>query len=336
VRLDAANRLFLTLALASSLLVGYAVCGVVEGALVPVVTRTVSSHGWDAVFSIRLAPALMLLILVCVAMAEAGRVLARQLVASLRLAARIRELEIPAAARLLEVAHAVGLSGRVVLIGERAPVSFVHGVIRPRVVISDGLLESLSTVELFAVLEHELYHLSNLDPLKTATLHVMTAALAFVADLEPFRTQYVAVCELAADRRAMAACGTRPLAGALLKAMRGPDWVDASLTVSLASGSVLRIRVTQLESGEAPPSALFASARAFLKVLSAIALLALLALAAVHVSRVDAGDLSGLAESTLFTGLLCAVPGVSAGLLAYMLLALKAMSRPRRRASRAE
>lgn len=324
MRLDAPNRLFLTLALASLLLVSYAVCGVVEGTLVPVVIRGLSSDGWGALLSLRLLPAVMLLAVATVALAGACRVLARQVVASRGLAKRIGELAVDAPERLLETSGAAGLDGRVALIGLRAPVSFVHGVMRPRVVISEGLLECLSSAELLAVLEHERYHVSNLDPLKTATLRVAMAALGCLAELEPFRAQYRECCELAADRRAVAACGTRPLAGALLKAVRGPDWVDSDLTVPLGSRSLLHTRVTQLESGAAPPSVSFVSARALVSILSAIPLLALLASAVVRTSGINQETLGGLAEATLTRGLLCAVPVVAVSVFAYAMLALKA------------
>jgi Peptidase family M48 len=45
-------------------------------------------------------------------------------------------------------------------------------VLRPRVVVSQGLLERLSDAELRAVLEHEGYHVANLDPLKLVVLRV--------------------------------------------------------------------------------------------------------------------------------------------------------------------
>jgi Zn-dependent protease with chaperone function len=338
--MDAPNRLFLTLALAGSLLGAYAVCGVIEGLLVPVVITSVSRRGWGALLSIRLMPSLMLLAMAGIAMARAGRVLARQVVASRRLAQRIGELAVDAPERLLQASRAAGLSGRVAVIGLGVPVSFVHGVVRPRVVISESLLEHLSGAELLAVLEHERYHVSNLDPLKTATLRVITAALPFLPELEPFPAQYRAGCELAADRRAVAAIGTRPLAGALLKAAGGPDWADTDLAVPLGSRSLLHTRVAQLESGAAPPGASLASARALLTMLSAIALLTLLASAVVDTTSVTHATLVGLSQATLHRGLLCAAPVVAGGLFAYALLALNA-SRPatrsckRRRASRA-
>jgi Zn-dependent protease with chaperone function len=82
-------------------------------------------------------------------------------VASRRLARRTGELAVDAPERLLRASRAADLSARVALIGLSAPVSFVHGVVRPRVVIGEGLLERLSGAELLAVLEHERYHVAN-------------------------------------------------------------------------------------------------------------------------------------------------------------------------------
>jgi beta-lactamase regulating signal transducer with metallopeptidase domain len=323
VRLDAPNRLFLTLALGGLLLSAYAMCGVVEGILAPLVITSVSRNGWAVLLSVRVMAALILLGLVGVALAQAGRVLTRQVAASRHLKQRTGELAIDPPIRLVEASRAAGLSGRLILIRLSTPVSFVYGVVRPRVVISDGLLERLSSPELLAVLEHERYHVSNLDPLKTAMLRLMTAALAFVPDLEPFRVQYRAGRELAADRRAIATCGRRPLAGALLKAMPEPDWADTDAAVPLQSHSLLHRRVTQLESGAAPPDASFASVRALLTVLSANAWLAIVATAIGCTSSVTASSIARLGQATLIRGLLCAAPIVAVGLLAYALLALK-------------
>jgi beta-lactamase regulating signal transducer with metallopeptidase domain len=330
MKLDAPNRLFFALALACSVLGAYAVCGVIEGTLVPVVATSVTREGWGALLSVRLMPTLIVLTVAGVALAGAGRMLARQAVASRRLARRIDELAVDVPARLVETSRAVGLNGRVIPIGLRVPVSFVHGVLRPRVVISEGLLERLSSAELLAVLEHERYHVSNLDPLKTATLRVMTA---LVPELDPFRAQYRAGCELAADRRAIATCGTRPLAGALLNAVGGPDWADTDLAVPLGTRTLLHERVVQLESGAAQPAASLAPARPLLTVLPAMALLALISTVAARASGVDYVTFGGLVQATLLRGLVCAVPLVLAGMFAYALLALRATSKPPRPSS---
>ncbi len=84
------------------------------------------------------------------------------------------------------------------------------------------------------MLEHERYHVCNLDPLKAVLVQALSAALFFLPALDALRGRYVAGREFAADRRAVAACGRRPLAGALLKVVRGPDWSELDIAAPSA------------------------------------------------------------------------------------------------------
>jgi beta-lactamase regulating signal transducer with metallopeptidase domain len=59
-----------------------------------------------------------------------------------------------------------------------------HGVLTPRVAVSEGLVEGVSDDELRAVLEHEHYHVCNLDPLKAVLAQTLSAAFFFLPGLE--------------------------------------------------------------------------------------------------------------------------------------------------------
>ncbi|MGH2873648.1 MAG: M56 family metallopeptidase, partial [Solirubrobacteraceae bacterium] len=280
---DGANRSFLASALVGSLLAAYVLCGAVAGVLAPMLFARVSRDGWGTVFSLSLAPTLMLLTILAIGVARAGSVLAQQTLASHRLASRARELALAAPERLARASRVVGLDGRVALVAGAERFSFVHGLLRPRVVLSRGLLDRLSDVELQAVLEHERYHVTNLDPLKSVALRVLAAASFFVPALGELHARYAAARELAADRRAIAACGTRSLAGALLHAVHRPAWSENEVAVSLSSGqAVLRGRIEQLETGVAPAVASSVMARASLAALGSIGLLAVGLAGAVH------------------------------------------------------
>jgi Zn-dependent protease with chaperone function len=328
VRLDAPDRLFVILVAAGLLLCGYAVCGVAVGVLVPVVVRGASQAGWGALLDGRLLPAALLLALVGVALARAGRVLVRQMLASRRLARQIRRLALAPLPRLDRAACTAGLVGRVGLIASPAPVAFVHGMIRPRVVISDALLVRLSSAELLAVLQHERYHLENLDPLKIAVIAMLTEAAKLVSDLSPFQARHAAGRELAADRRAIAVCGRRALAGALLKAVPASDWAGGEAAIPLRGRCVLASRVAQLETGVAPPQAASADARALLVAASGVVLLALLAAAIMRVSGASELTAWRLVGATLFDGLSCAALFAAGGVLPFTLLALLARRAP--------
>jgi beta-lactamase regulating signal transducer with metallopeptidase domain len=332
MRLDSANRTFLAFLLLSSLLGAYLICGVVAGVLVPILITHLSRDGLDAVGDLSLVPVLVLLAIIAVGVARASRILARQILASHRLASRIRPLAVTQPARLLALGDAAGLGGGVVLVGEPGRFSFVHGVLHPRVVVSQGLLERLSDPELKAVLEHERYHVANLDPLKTVTMQALTAAFFFVPALKSLHARYMAERELAADRQAIAACGTRALAGALLQAIRGPDWSETDVAVPLVNQTLLSARVAQLETGTgtgtgtAPGPGSFTIARATLPSLAAIALLTAVLLAAAGCAGtwpLHHATLLAIARASLLKGIVCAAPFAGAGLLLCVALAIR-------------
>jgi hypothetical protein len=65
---------------------------------------------------------------------------------------------------------------------------------------------------------------------------------------------------LAADRRAVRACGRDPLVGALLKVVRGPAWGELQAAAALGGSELLDLRVAQLESGSEPKLGTFTPA----------------------------------------------------------------------------
>jgi Zn-dependent protease with chaperone function len=319
VRLDNANRTFAALVVIGSLLAGYVIWGGVAGVLAPMLIRRVSADGWGAISSVSLVPALLLCGLLLAGAAQASRVLLGQVVACWRLVRRTRRLAVSQPARLIASSAAAGLHGRVVLADDPARFSFVYGVVSPRVAISAGLLERLSDAELRAVLEHERYHVANLDPLKTIAVRAITGAFFFSPALNGLAASYVAGRELAADRRAITACGARQLAGALLHAVARPDWGEADVAVPLATHALLGTRVTT--------SALL---RAGLAALTAIALLTTgLAGVAIIASAgaTDHASLLRVAGTALSDGVNCAGPCAAGALVLYGLIALRQRTR---------
>jgi Zn-dependent protease with chaperone function len=116
--------------------------------------------------------------------------------------------------------------------GDEAMAHF--GALTPRAAVSRGLFEGFAANELQAVLEHERYHVRNLDPLKVLVVRALPATFFFLPALGALRTRYVAARELAADRRAVQACGRKPLVAALMKVVRGPAWSELEVAPSLA------------------------------------------------------------------------------------------------------
>jgi Zn-dependent protease with chaperone function len=334
MRLDQANRSFLAFVGVASLFGATVLCGVLGGVLLPLSLARISHGGLAGLWSDRasLLVPLALFLLIAVGLGLGGRALLRQAVASRVLSRRVRALASTAPEALAQAARQTGLAGRVVFIDEADSFSFVYGVMTPRVAVSRGLLERATGDELRAVLEHERYHVRNIDPLKAAIVRVLSEALFFLPALSSLRARYVAARELAADRRAVALYGRRPLAGALLKVVRGPDWSEQAGAAAIASPQLLDVRLVQLETGSEPkPEAL--DAKNVVLSLGAAALFAVMFLVSVSglggAAAVYHATGSGLASATWLDTLTCTAPFAGGGLVIYSLLAVRA-SRPLR------
>lgn len=329
MKLDSANRSFLALMTIALLLGMYVLCGAVGSVLIPLVLTHIRRYGpRDLTSDARsLLPVLLFVVLIAVGLVLGSRSLARQIVASHRLARRVGALALTLPHELAGTVTNVGLGGRVVLLDSPEWFSFVYGVLIPRVALSRGLLEGVSEVELQAVLEHERYHVCNLDPLKVILAQTLSATFFFLPALDSLRLRYVTARELDADRRAVKAYGRRPLAGALLKVVRGPEWSELEVAAAIGDPDLLDIRVAQLESGKQPKLAALSVRRATLSIIGA-ALFAATFLASVFSFggplAVHQATGTGLSSADLFGGLTCAVPFAGAGLITYCLIARRA------------
>jgi len=303
VRLDTANRSLLGL-IGASLMAGvWLLCGAAGCVLASLIAYRVA-HG--DVSSDALAPAAVFLAVVATGAVLGVRSLARQVASSRRLARRVADLRLPAPPALDEAARRAGLAGRLVLVDSDEPFSFVYGALTPRVVVSRGLCQRTSPRELDAVLEHERYHLYKLDPLKVLLARSLPATFFYLPILRDFDARYMTGRELAADRRAVSAHGTRPLAAALFKVVRGPGWAELGTAAAIGGPELLDVRVAQLERGAEPALAGVSPGRA---------LLSLLALAALGASFALVGAGVGLVDALM--GLACAVPLAGGGWALY-------------------
>jgi Zn-dependent protease with chaperone function len=334
MRLDRANRSFLVFAGVALLFAVTVLCGALGGVLLPLSLARISHGGLTGLWSDRgslLAP-LVLFVWIAVGLGLGGRALVQQAVASRVLSRRVRALARTAPQALMQAARQTSLAGRVVLVDAADSFSFVYGVMTPRVVVSRGLLERATGEELRAVLEHEGYHVRNIDPLKAAIVRVLSEALFFLPALDSLHVRYLAGRELAADRRAVALCGRRPLAGALLMAVRGPDWSEQAGAAAISSPELLDVRLLQLETGSEPKPEALDPERIVLS-LGGVALFAVVFLVSVSclggATAVYHVTGAGLMAATWLDALTCTAPVAGAGLLMYSLIALRA-SRPLR------
>ena len=104
----------------------------------------------------------------------------------------------------------------VLVVPSRRPLAFCLGLVRPAVVVSDGLVERLSEAELRSVIAHEHHHARRRDPLRRALVKAFCDGFWFVPPLRATARLQAAVSELAADAVAIRSAGAQPLASALL------------------------------------------------------------------------------------------------------------------------
>jgi Zn-dependent protease with chaperone function len=328
VRLDTANRSVLALAAASLVSAVWLLCGAAGCVLLGLIVYDVTRDGpGGLVGDEALLPAAVFLGLVGSGAIVGLRSLARQAAASRRLAGRMEHLELPAPPPLAEAAARAGLHDRVLLVDSDEAFSFAYGALSPRVAVSRGLYAQASPDELDAVLEHERYHVRNLDPLKVVLARGLPAMFFYLPLLQHLHLRYLAGRELAADRRAVRVCGRRSLAGALFKVVRGPAWPELSSAAAIGGPELLDLRVAQLERG-AEPKLGAVTARTFA--------LTALGIAALTASFVATGALSGgpsaVADATgmslrpadVLLALSCGIPLAVAGWAAYHWLARRA------------
>ena len=107
------------------------------------------------------------------------------------------------------------------IISHPAPMAITMGFIQPKIVISTGLINLLTTDELKAVIAHEMYHKANRDPLKIFVLSLCASTIGYIPILKWFNEQYRIVQELLADEFAIKQQETSVhLGSALLKMLK--------------------------------------------------------------------------------------------------------------------
>lgn len=166
---------------------------------------------------------------------------------AIRLARRHALVPPPAVSR---VAHDLGIR-RLIVTDLPESLAFSAGLLRPTVVVSGALVDSLAPAPLEAVLAHEAAHARNRDPLRQVVAHAVGRGLWIVPaarrTAEHQRLRY----ELAADNCATAWAGRRPLAEALLVLHSTPE--SAGAAAIAGGGTALSARIDALVPGASPP-----------------------------------------------------------------------------------
>lgn len=143
-----------------------------------------------------------------------------------------------------------GLS--VVLIrDDNVKTAFTHGLLRPRIYISTGLIKGLSREEFMAVWHHELYHMRKMDPLRSFLLTVAGDAFFYLPVWRYLERYFHSLRECKADDSAVERSGgVIGLSAALVKLARYDlDHRGALWPVSIRGTGHVEERVRRLIEG---------------------------------------------------------------------------------------
>jgi Zn-dependent protease with chaperone function len=126
------------------------------------------------------------------------------------------------------------------------PTAFTAGLVRPRIYLSRGLVETLTKDELQSVLRHEQAHAAAWDPLRLAAARVLSDCLWFLPVARHLAEAFGNQAEFRADDAAVAGgSDALDLATAIVKAARGAV-VTPRLAPGLGGFSLVERRVTRL------------------------------------------------------------------------------------------
>lgn len=168
----------------------------------------------------------------------------RQLVLAERFYRRLLRNRDDALADELNGAYAHG-KAYITVVRSSAPMAFAMGLVRPRIVISTGLIDMLDEQELQAVIYHERFHQMHGDPLKTFLLSLAASVMWYLPILKSSQHNYKIIREVLADKYAIGKQGASVyLGGALLKLLQSKTAAAVPMAhVSFADTSVnYRIR----------------------------------------------------------------------------------------------
>lgn len=144
-------------------------------------------------------------------------------------------------ALLVTAMERTGVQGVKCLAGD-APTAFCTGALRPRVVVSDGLILRLTEDELDAVLLHEREHVRTFEPLVRAAYEAASEVFFYIPLVRWWSHHRLEDSELRADRAALERLGRQSLASAL--------WAMGTSTTAIpgvaAFGGAAELRVAQV------------------------------------------------------------------------------------------
>lgn len=152
----------------------------------------------------------------------------------------------------LPIPRAISPLARWYLLEDSRSAAFTCGLLRPAVVLSTGLLQTLDEQALVAVMHHEAAHAKSYDPLQQSLLWVLRDAFGPLG-MDALYSRYLIRREILADEAALVAFGGDdvPLLSALLSTATGQGYPEVE-TWSAGLTGLVEARVEFLETGRAP------------------------------------------------------------------------------------
>lgn len=147
--------------------------------------------------------------------------------------------------KLHAIVKNLALENKIYVIEHKSHISFCYGLFRPRICLSTGLIASLNSSELKAVLLHESYHLKNHDPLRILLGKTASLMLFFIPTLKDIQAHYTFSKEIAADQVVVRSGGRESLISALTKLL-SPGTPSFSGVAAFADSYDLEKRILYL------------------------------------------------------------------------------------------
>lgn len=216
---------------------------------------------------------------------------------------------------LLSLAQASGIR-RIYELPASYASAFCIGLLRPRVVLTEGLLNRLEGDERAAVIWHEGVHACAREPLKCLLARLAVRTFFWMPVLGELLDRYLLAKELDADRLATANTSRRALAGALSEVIGQRSPASA---VGIAEFSAARVDRLFDPSAALPP--LLRARSIVLSIGSAAALVLALAFPATLGAIQSEQMLSMLTSNSLLHGLPAMLAGLFANLVVLTLVA---------------
>ncbi len=120
-------------------------------------------------------------------------------------------------------------SSRIIFLPTEEPFALCFGFFKPRICLSMGLMELLSSEQLKAALAHEDYHRRQFDPLRILIGSVLSRTFFFLPISQLLYNRFTTDLEMKADQYAIQRIGKAALAGALHRLLTMPPSTAALL-----------------------------------------------------------------------------------------------------------